>query len=365
MDTVEQRLRESQPSYLPVEKPGVLDKTSGSFEKLKGDFLGKDILSLSQFDQFSLIKLFKLAENMRDIARYARPSSILAGNIVTLLFYEPSSRTMGSFDAAVKQLGGQTIVVTDPKNYSSVAKGETFADTIKTFEVYSDAVVLRHPKIGAALKAAEAAKYVPIINAGDGAGEHPTQALLDLMTIWSTHHRLTGLKGLIAGDIKNGRTVHSLLQGLALYPDNKVFLLSSDKYQLGEEEIAKHRERGLDIQTIRDMEEIPPDCDFWYWTRIQRERGSQLSKFAYRHFWKHFLKDKDLYKVTQNVLNRYGGVNTILMHPLPRVGEIAEDVDADKRAVYLRSQIRNGMYIRMALLGLTLGKYPGSFDLNY
>lgn len=324
--------------------------------KIDGDLRSKDILTFAQFDQHSLDKIFCLTEQMREIARYARPSNILAGNIVTLLFYEPSSRTMGSFDAAVKQLGGQTIVVTDPKHYSSVAKGETFADTIRTFESYCDLIVLRHPQVGSALRAAKAAQFVPVINAGDGAGEHPTQALLDLSTIWEHHHRLSDLKGLIAGDIKNGRTINSLLSGLALYPNNTVYLLSSDKYQLPEDKLTFFSEKGLDIHRIEKVQDIPPDCDFWYWTRIQRERGSILSKVIHRYFWKTFFPNKDLFVVTQDMLDKYGGKNTLLMHPLPRVGEISEDVDSDRRAVYLRSQIRNGMYTRMALITMLLGK---------
>ena len=180
-------------------------------EKINGNFKGKDILSLRQFNLISLTKLFRMTQEMSKIAKNAKPSDVLNGNIVTLLFYEPSSRTRGSFDAAAKQLGGQTIVIENPKQFSSVAKGETFEDTIRTFEAYCDVIILRHPEAGSALKAAKAAKFVPIVNAGDGIGEHPTQALLDLYTIWEKTKTLSNIKGLISGDIKNGRTVHSLL----------------------------------------------------------------------------------------------------------------------------------------------------------
>src|SRR3990167_1023344 len=165
----------------------------------------KSILSIQQFNKESLAKIFSLAGKMKGLATGAKPSKILAGRIVVLLFYEPSSRTLSSFDAAVKQLGGQTIVINNPTELSSVAKGETFEDTIKTLEAYCDAIVIRHPKVGFAIKAANAATNVPIINAGDGVGEHPTQALLDLYTIWNFKKRLTNLKGLIIGDGLNAR----------------------------------------------------------------------------------------------------------------------------------------------------------------
>lgn len=314
---------------------------------LNGNYEGKDIVSLDQFNKKSLEILFEHTERMGEIAKKALPSRILAGNLVVLLFYEPSSRTRGSFDAAVKQLGGQTVVVENPQQFSSVAKGETFEDTIRTFEAYSDAIVLRHPLTGSAAKAAEVARYVPIINAGDGIGEHPTQALLDLYTIWEYTGRLSGLKGLVAGDVLNGRTVHSLIRGLSLYEGNELYLLSPKELRLSREDIQRFRGRGIKLIEIEDVRQIPKDCNFWYWTRVQKERFEDEE--AYKRVNNKFIVTKDL-------LGEYGNQNMILMHPLPRVGEIAEEVDEDPRAVYLRSQIRNGMYIRMALLGLVLGK---------
>src|SRR3990167_6316489 len=201
-------------------------------EKINGNFKGKDILSMEQFDPVSISKLFKLTKKMSEIAKNARHSKMLAGNLTTLLFYEPSSRTMNSFDAAMKQLGGETLVEKDPKNFSSVAKGETFEDTIRTFEAYCDAIVIRHPQVGQAQKAAEAAEFVPIINAGDGIGEHPTQALLDLYTVREHKGELSNIRGLVAGDLLNGRTIHSLIRGLSLYPGNEIYLLSPDKLRL-------------------------------------------------------------------------------------------------------------------------------------
>jgi aspartate carbamoyltransferase catalytic subunit len=314
---------------------------------INGDFKGKDILSMEQFDPQSISKLFKLTKKMSEIAKKSRRSKILAGNLTTLLFYEPSSRTMNSFDAAMKQLGGETLIEKDPKNFSSVAKGETFEDTIRTFESYCDAIVIRHPQVGQAQRAAQAAEFIPIINAGDGIGEHPTQALLDLYTLWERFRTLSGLKVLCGGDIKNGRTVHSLLKALSLYPNNTAYLLSPDLLKLDKGMLEELKTKGLNIVEINKTEDIPKDCNAWYWTRVQKERFENPEDYE---------KVKNKFIVTPELLKEYGNDNMILMHPLPRVGEITEDVDKDPRAVYLRNQVRNGMYIRMALLALVLGR---------
>jgi aspartate carbamoyltransferase len=313
---------------------------------INSDFKDKDIVSLEQFDQKSILKLFKHTDELKEIGQKGLPSDILAGKIVVLLFYEPSSRTRGSFDAAAKQLGGQTIVVENPQQFSSVSKGETFEDTIKVFEAYSDVIVLRHPEKGAAVKAAEAATLVPIVNAGDGPGEHPTQAMLDLYTIWDKKKKLTGLKGVMAGDILNGRTVHSLLRGISNFPGNEVYLLSPDELKLSKEDFDRVKGK-IKLYEIDSMEKLPKDADFWYWTRVQKERFKSEEEYK---------KVNNRFIVTKDAMTKYAGKNTILMHPLPRVGEILEEVDLDPRAVYLRSQIRSGMYTRMALLALILGK---------
>jgi aspartate carbamoyltransferase catalytic subunit len=316
-------------------------------EKINGNFKGKDILSMEQFDPKSITKLFKLTEKMSRLAKSATPSKILGGNIATLIFYEPSTRTRGSFDAATKQLGGQTVVVENPQQFSSVSKGETLEDTIKVFEAYGDTIIIRHPEVGSAEKAAKAAKFVPIINAGDGIGEHPTQALLDLYTIWEKTGTLSGLKILCGGDIKNGRTVHSLLKALSIYPGNTAYLLSPEILKLDRVLLEELKAKGLNIVEIDKVEDIPKDCSVWYWTRVQKERFKNLEDYE---------KVKNRFIITPELLEKYGNDKMILMHPLPRVGEITEDVDRDPRAVYLRNQIRNGMYIRMALLTLILGK---------
>lgn len=316
-------------------------------DKINGKFKGKDIISLDQFTPRNLKILFKLTKEMRNIAVHAKPSKLLAGNIVTLIFYEPSSRTFGSFSAAVKQLGGQTIEIQNPQQFSSVAKGENLEDTIRTFEAYCDVIVIRHYEIGSAKKAAEDAKFIPIINAGDGIGEHPTQALLDLYTIYEKFQRLDHLKGLVAGDILHGRTVHSLIRGLSLFKGNTLFLLSPQELRLSKDDFSDFTRRGIKLIEIQSEKDIPKDANFWYWTRVQKERFKNE---------KDYQKVKNKFIITPELLDEYGNKNLIVMHPLPRVGEILPEIDKDPRAVYLTSQIRNGMYIRMALLALILGK---------
>lgn len=314
---------------------------------IANNFRGKDILSLGQFDTTSIDALFALTEKMATVAKQSKPSSVLAGTVTILLFYEPSSRTMASFDAAIKRLGGTTVVIQNPQQFSSVSKGETFEDTIRVFESYSNAIVLRHPEVGAAQRAADCADGVPIINAGDGIGEHPTQALLDMYTIWQKKGRLKSLQGLFAGDMLNGRTVHSLLKGLSLYKGNKVYLLSPKQLRLKPDLRDELMSRGIVIHEIDGVTEIPNDCDFWYWTRVQKERFKREAEYK---------KVNNKFVVTADLFNHYAGKNTILMHPLPRVGEIAVKVDEDPRAEYLRSQVRNGMYVRMALMAKVLGR---------
>ena len=313
---------------------------------INSDFLGKDIVSLSQFDKSSILKIFETVNIIKEAGRRGLPLNLLSGKIVVLLFYEPSSRTRASFDAATKQLGGQTIVVENPQAFSSVSKGETFEDTIRVFEAYSDIIILRHPEIGAAKRAQRAALHVPIINAGDGAGEHPTQALLDLYTIYENRKKLSGLKGVIAGDILNGRTVHSLLHGLSYFENNELYLLSPSELKLSRSDFKKF-DKNLKLLEISSIDKIPKNCDFWYWTRVQKERFKSEEEYK---------KVNNRFIVSKKVLNKYANSKTILLHPLPRVGEILEEVDRDPRALYLTSQTRNGLYVRMALLALVLGK---------
>lgn len=318
-----------------------------NIDKINGSFKGKDIISLDQFSPQDISILFKRTAQMKKIAVNAKPSDLLKGNIVTLIFYEPSSRTFGSFGASVKQLGGATIDIQDPQHFSSVSKGETLEDTIRVFEAYCDAIVIRHPLVGTASNAADVAKFVPIINAGDGIGEHPTQALLDLYTIFEQTKRLDTLTGVLAGDMLNGRTVHSLIRGLSKYKKNKLYLLSPKELRLSLEDRKLFQKSNIELFEIEKENDIPKNADFWYWTRVQKERFKNQSEYE---------KVKNRYILSNKLIKERAGKNTIFMHPLPRVGEILTEVDKNPNAVYLRSEVRNGMYIRMALLTLMLGK---------
>ncbi len=317
------------------------------YTPIGNSFKGKDILSITQFDAKSIHKLFSFVPKMADIAKHAKASHILEGNIVSILFFEPSSRTFNSFAASVKQLGGQTLEQQNPMQFSSFAKGESLEDAIKVFEAYCDAIILRHPEVGTAKKAADAAFFVPVINAGDGIGEHPTQALLDMYTIYEKFGRLDNLTGVLAGDMLNGRTVHSLIQGLSQFRNNTLYLLSPESLKLKEDDLLEFQNRGVKLIEIDSENDIPKDSHFWYWTRVQKERFSDPKEYE---------KVKHAFIVTPKLLEEYASKHMILMHPLPRVGEISTAVDSDTRSVYLTTQIRNGMYVRMALLGLVLGK---------
>ncbi|GHO45684.1 aspartate carbamoyltransferase [Ktedonospora formicarum] len=322
--------------------------TNEKLSAIAGDFKGKDIVSLDQLSADDLHRVFALAGHMKQLVLDKEPCQLLAGQVISLLFFEPSSRTFGSFASAIKRLGGQTIDIQNPETVSSVKKGETFEDTIRVFEAYSDAIVLRHPQPGAARRAAMCAEFIPIVNAGDGNNEHPTQTILDLYTLYERFGRLDNLTGLLAGDVLNSRTLHSLLRGLSLFENNTIYLLSPEKLRLKREDLALFRSRNLIIHEITSEKDIPRDCQFWYWTRIQKERFDSISEYndmvAQR------------FTVTPALLAQYAGQETIVMDPLPRIGTIDTEVDKDTRAVYLRSQIRNGLYTRMALLALVLGR---------
>ena len=216
----------------------------------------------------------------------------------------------------------------------------------KTFETYSDAIVMRHPEIGSASNAAATAK-IPIINAGDGIGEHPTQALLDMYTIFNKFGRLDNLTGVFAGDMLHGRTVHSLLRGLSIFKYNKAYLLSPKQLRLARDDFSFFEKKGIKLYEIESYKEIPKNADFWYWTRMQKERFKSEAEYE---------KVKHAFVVTKELLDIYASKKMILMHPLPRVGEIKTEVDSDVRSVYFTDQIRSGVCVRMALLALVLGK---------
>jgi aspartate carbamoyltransferase catalytic subunit len=316
-------------------------------DKISGNFKNKDIVSLDQFSPDDIKLLFSHVPQMKDIAVNAKPSDLLKGNLITLLFYEPSSRTYGSFSASVKQLGGQTIDILNPKVFSSVSKGETLEDTIRVVESYSDAIVLRHDEVGNVKKAADAAEFVPVINAGDGTGEHPTQTLLDMYTLQERFGRLDHLTGVLVGDVKNSRTIHSLIRGLSLFEGNTVYLLSPEELTLSSEERDQLKQKNITIIEITDVTHIPKGAHFWYWTRVQKERFSDEKVYE---------SLKHRFVLTSEMLEQYGNKDMVILDPLPRVGTIDTTIDTDPRALYLTKQIRNGMYVRMALMALILGK---------
>lgn len=305
-------------------------------------WFGQHVLSVNQFNRSKLEHIFEVAHSMRSMVERFGTADMLHGHVLANLFYEPSTRTSSSFNAAMVRLGGRVLSINEVV-YSSVSKGESLPDTVRTLECYADVIVLRHPEVGAAATAARYA-HVPIINAGDGVGEHPTQALLDLFTIQEELGRVDGLKVAMVGDLKYGRTVHSLTRLLTQYHVELVFV-SPDMLKLPPEIVAEVHGAGLAYRETDDIHNIIGDADVLYVTRVQKERFSDLA--LYDAVKEHYVVDPTLMARAKE--------DMIVMHPLPRVGEIAYAVDDDPRAAYFR-QMRNGMYIRMALLAAVLGK---------
>jgi aspartate carbamoyltransferase len=307
-----------------------------------GRFKGKHILSVSQFDVHDLAYIFDVAEEFRMLVRRIGVMDLLKGYILANLFYEPSTRTSSSFIAAMQRLGGTVIPINEVR-YSSVSKGESLPDTVRTLECYADVIVLRHYEVGSAALAAQYARK-PIINAGDGIGEHPTQALLDLFTILQERGRIDGLTVTMLGDLKYGRTVHSLAKLLALFKVRLVYV-SPKELEMPAELVRALNERGVRQESHTALEAVLPETDVLYVTRIQQERFADPQEYE---------RLKDVYTITPEVL-RAAKPDLTLMHPLPRLGEISMAVDSDPRAAYFR-QMEYGLFVRMALLALVLGK---------
>jgi carbamoyl-phosphate synthase/aspartate carbamoyltransferase/dihydroorotase/carbamoyl-phosphate synthase/aspartate carbamoyltransferase len=304
---------------------------------------GQDILSVDQFDREKLDYVFGRAREMREMVGRVGGVDLLKGSVLACLFYEPSTRTSASFIAAMERLGGSVIPITQGVQFSSVSKGETLPDTIRTLEQYSDVIVLRHPEIGSARVAADYAS-VPVINAGDGAGEHPTQALLDLFTIREELGAIDGLKIAMVGDLRYGRTVHSLTRLLAQY-DVSLRFVSPEILRLPLRLMNEVIDAKMDVRETHDVADVIENADVLYVTRVQKERFTDLAQYE---------EVRDHYEITPALMSR-ARQKMIVMHPLPRVGEIHPTVDDDPRAAYFR-QVRNGMFIRMALLAAVLGK---------
>jgi carbamoyl-phosphate synthase/aspartate carbamoyltransferase/dihydroorotase/carbamoyl-phosphate synthase/aspartate carbamoyltransferase len=311
--------------------------------KFTNGFYQKDILSVDQFDRESLSYIFTRTGEMAEMAEMIGACDLLAGYTLACVFYEPSTRTSASFIAAMERLGGRTIPITQGIQYSSVSKGESLVDTMLTLEKYCDVIVLRHPEIGSA---ATAAKYcsVPIINAGDGAGEHPTQALLDLFTIRKELGRIDGLRVAMVGDLRYGRTVHSLTKLLMSY-DVSLRFVSPETLRLPLTLMNNLINQGIDVRESDKVENVIADVDVLYVTRIQKERFTDLAQYE---------EVKDFFEITTDLMAQ-AREEMIVMHPLPRVGEIHYNVDKDPRAAYFR-QVHNGMLVRMALLAAVLGQ---------
>ncbi|HSH03644.1 MAG TPA: aspartate carbamoyltransferase [Anaerolineae bacterium] len=304
--------------------------------------LDQDILSVSQFDRDIIEYIFQRAREMRAMVEHCGGSDLLRGHVLACLFYEPSTRTSSSFIAAMERLGGSVIPITSGVKFSSVSKGETLADTVRTLEQYADAIVLRHPEVGSAKIAANYAG-VPIINAGDGAGEHPTQALLDLFTIREELGQIDGLKIAMVGDLRFGRTVHSLTRLLTQY-DVSLRFVSPEILRLPLKIMNEVIDVKLDARETHDVADVIANADVLYVTRVQKERFTDLAQYE---------EVKNQYEITAELMSQAKD-KMVVMHPLPRIGEIHYDVDNDPRAAYFR-QVQNGMYIRMALLAGVLG----------
>ena len=305
---------------------------------------GKDIISVKQFERDDLEYIFGVAHEMRGMVERVGTFDLLKGKILANLFYEPSTRTSSSFTAAMERLGGSVIPINEVR-YSSVTKGESLTDTVRTLECYADVIVLRHPETGSAAIAAKAA-HKPVINAGDGIGEHPTQALLDTFTIFEElgAGQIDGMNVTMLGDLKYGRTVHSLARLLSLFKV-KVNYVSPEILRMPKEVMGEVAEKGIPQAEFDALEKVLPETDVLYVTRVQKERFEDPADYE---------KVKGAYVIDPAIM-KTAKQDMIVMHPLPRVGEISVDFDDDPRAAYFR-QMEYGLYVRMALLAMVLGK---------
>ncbi|RUP46402.1 hypothetical protein BC936DRAFT_146999 [Jimgerdemannia flammicorona] len=307
----------------------------------RSSFYRKSILQSKQFDRNDLHLLFGVAHEMRTVVEKYGSTNLLQGRIMCTMFLEASTRTSSSFEAAMLRLGGQVVSVS--ATTSSVQKGESLADTIRTLGSYGDVIVLRHPQPGSAQMAAKYSK-IPIINAGDGVGEHPTQAFLDIYTIREELGKVNGLTITLIGDLKNGRTVHSLVKILAYYHVTLNYV-SPANLTMPEEVKNEMRKTGVSQNEYTTLDEVIGFTDVLYVTRIQKERFADLEEYD---------RVKDAYVINNDILLK-AKAHMIVMHPLPRMNEIDPEVDFDSRAAYFR-QMRYGLYVRMALLALVLGR---------
>jgi len=303
-----------------------------------GSFNSRHIISMRDFDRDEIDFILDKATEMQPLAE--RGSDMLRGKILAALFFEPSTRTRLSFEASMLRLGGGVIGFAEP-SATSVAKGETLWDTIKVVENYADVIAMRHPSEDATKIAAKAAS-IPVINGGSGSWEHPTQALLDLHTMRTAKGGIDGLTIALVGDLLYGRTVHSLTVALRNY-DVKVYFVSPDELKMRKDVIDDVKGK-LDYEETGDLGALLPELDVLYATRVQKERFKDPAAYE---------KVKDTYLINKAFL-KGAKPDLAVMHPLPRITEIAIDVDGTPHAWYFR-QVRHGIYVRMALIALVLG----------
>lgn len=301
------------------------------------DFSLTDVVSISDFSQKEILFVLDKAKEMEKMP-FEKKRRILDGKIVASLFFEPSTRTRLSFETAIQNLGGRVIGFSDP-NVSSFKKGETLSDTIKIVENYAEIIVMRHFIDGAAKRAAEISKK-PIVNAGDGANQHPTQTLLDLYTIKKEFGKITGLSIGLVGDLKYGRTVHSLACALTHFNGIKLYLIAPDSLKMPSNIVEEIRDK-VKIFESANLEKFLPEIDVLYDTRIQKERFPDLVEFE---------KVRNAYILGKEILEK-SKKNMKIMHPLPRVNEIKPELDGFPNAIYFK-QAANGIPVREAILAI-------------
>ncbi len=306
------------------------------------DFAGRDVVSIRDLSKDEILFILDHSAKAMPVARGERRSQALEGRLLATLFFEPSTRTRLSFETAMHRLGGSVIGFADASG-TSVVKGETLADTIRMAESYADAIVLRHPHEGAAKLAADFSTK-PVINAGDGAGQHPTQTLLDLFTIKMEKGEIADNNIVLVGDLKYGRTVHSLSYALSLFGAN-ITLVAPPSLQMPHEIVAHLKEMGGRFNQAESLESVIPGADVLYVTRIQKERFPDPEEYR---------KVEGAFRI-DNALLANAKRNLIIMHPLPRVNEIAPEVDSGPHCRYFK-QAFYGVPVRMALLSLIIGK---------
>lgn len=297
----------------------------------------KSLISIRDFSKDEILHILDVAKEFEK----NHEQNFLAGKVIACLFFEPSTRTRLSFEAAVNRLGARVIGFPDSRN-TSVTKGETLEDTIKIVSNYVDMIVMRHPVEGAAAIAAGVSP-VPVVNAGDGSNQHPTQTLLDMYSIRQTQGKLDGLTINMVGDLKYGRTVHSLSEAMSDFSPSYIFT-APDELKMPHKYLKELEEKHIPYEGTESLEKHLDDCDILYMTRIQQERFPSKEDYD---------RVKDVYELTASMLGNVKP-NMKILHPLPRITEIARDVDDTPYAYYFE-QARNGMYVRMAVISYLLG----------